>query len=43
MSEVPAGRSGTLEEFGKAFLCGADASFRVGQNILIDVGAVNVR
>ena len=43
MSEVPAGRFGTAEEFGKAcaFLCGADAGFIVGQNLLIDGGAVN--
>jgi 3-oxoacyl-[acyl-carrier protein] reductase len=44
MSEVPAGRFGTPEEFGKAcaFLCGSDAGFLVGQNFLIDGGAVNV-
>src|SRR5579864_5021918 len=44
MSDVPAGRFGTAEEFGKAcaFLCGADAGFIVGQNLLIDGGAVNV-
>jgi 3-oxoacyl-[acyl-carrier protein] reductase len=44
MAEVPAGRFGTPEEFGKAcaFLCGADAGFLVGQNLLIDGGAVNV-
>jgi 3-oxoacyl-[acyl-carrier protein] reductase len=43
MQEVPAGRFGTPEEFGKAcaFLCGADAGFIVGQNLLIDGGAVN--
>ena len=42
-SEVPAGRFGTPEEFGKAcaFLCGADAGYIVGQNLLIDGGAVN--
>lgn len=44
MLEVPAGRFGAPEEFGKAcaFLCGADAGFLVGQNLLIDGGAVNV-
>jgi len=44
MMEVPAGRFGTTEEFGKAcaFLCGADAGFIVGQNLLIDGGAVNL-
>ncbi len=43
MAEVPAGRFGTPEEFGKAcaFLCSADAGFVVGQNLLIDGGAVN--
>ncbi len=44
MAEVPAGRFGTPEEFGRAcaFLCSADASFIVGQNLLIDGGAVNM-
>lgn len=51
MAEVPAGRFGTPEEFGGtpeefgracAFLCSADAGFIVGQNVLIDGGAVNV-
>jgi 3-oxoacyl-[acyl-carrier protein] reductase len=44
MAEVPAGRFGTPDEFGRAcaFLCSADASFVVGQNLLIDGGAVNV-
>ncbi|HUC16718.1 MAG TPA: SDR family oxidoreductase [Acetobacteraceae bacterium] len=44
MTEVPAGRFGTPEEFGRAcaFLCSADAGFIVGQNLLIDGGAVNV-
>jgi len=43
MSEVPAARFGTAEEFGKAcaFLCGADAGYIVGQNLLIDGGVVN--
>jgi 3-oxoacyl-[acyl-carrier protein] reductase len=44
MAEVPAGRFGTADEFGKAcaFLCSADAGFIIGQNLLIDGGAVNV-
>ena len=44
MQEVPAGRFGTAEEFGKAcaFLCNADAGYIVGQNLLIDGGAVNL-
>jgi len=44
MLEVPAGRFGTAEEFGNAcaFLCSADAGFIVGQNLLIDGGAVNL-
>lgn len=44
MANVPANRFGTPEEFGKAcaFLCSADAGFIVGQNLLIDGGAVNV-
>ena len=44
MHEVPAGRFGTAEEFGKAcaFLCSADAGYIVGQNLLIDGGAVNL-
>ena len=44
MMDVPAGRFGTAEEFGKAcaFLCSADAGFIVGQNLLIDGGAVNL-
>jgi 3-oxoacyl-[acyl-carrier protein] reductase len=43
MAEVPANRFGTPEEFGRAcaFLCSAHAGFIVGQNILIDGGAVN--
>lgn len=42
-AEVPAGRFGTAGEFGKAcaFLCSADAGFIIGQNLLIDGGAVN--
>ena len=40
--EVPAGRFGTIEEFGAAaaFLCSAHAGYITGQNILIDGGAV---
>src|SRR5690242_6411873 len=43
MIEIPAGRFGTAEELGKAcaFLCSAEAGFIVGQNLLIDGGAVN--
>lgn len=42
-AEIPAGRFGTADEFGRAcaFLCSADAGFIVGQNLLIDGGAVN--
>jgi 3-oxoacyl-[acyl-carrier protein] reductase len=42
-AELPAGRFGTAEEFGKAcaFLCSADAGFIVGHNLLIDGGSVN--
>ena len=37
---IPAGRLGTLEEFGDycAFLCSAQASYVTGQNLLIDGG-----
>jgi 3-oxoacyl-[acyl-carrier protein] reductase len=40
---IPAGRYGTPEEFGAAcaFLCSKHAGFIVGQNILLDGGAVN--
>ncbi|MEI4231919.1 SDR family oxidoreductase [Roseovarius sp. D22-M7] len=40
---IPAGRYGTPEEFGAAcaFLCSRHAGFMVGQNILLDGGAVN--
>jgi len=40
---IPAGRYGTPEEFGAmcAFLCSQKAGFIVGQNILLDGGAVN--
>ena len=41
-AEIPAGRYGTIEEFGAAcaFLCSQHAGFIVGQNILLDGGAV---
>jgi 3-oxoacyl-[acyl-carrier protein] reductase len=44
VAENPAGRFGTPEEFGKAcaFLCSVDAGFIIGQNIVLDGGAVNV-
>jgi len=40
---IPARRYGTAEEFGAtcAFLCSQHAGFIVGQNILLDGGAVN--
>lgn len=40
---IPAGRYGTAEEFGAAcaFLCSCHAGFIVGQNILLDGGAIN--
>jgi 3-oxoacyl-[acyl-carrier protein] reductase len=40
---IPAGRYGTPDEFGAAcaFLCSQHAGFIVGQNILLDGGAVN--
>jgi 3-oxoacyl-[acyl-carrier protein] reductase len=43
-AEIPAGRFGTPDEFGGAcaFLCSADAGYIVGQNVLIDGGAVNL-
>jgi len=43
-AEVPAGRFGMPDEFGRAcaFLCSAHAGFIVGQNLLIDGGAVNL-
>ncbi|MHA1127555.1 MAG: SDR family oxidoreductase [Alphaproteobacteria bacterium] len=42
-STIPARRYGTSEEFGAtcAFLCSQHAGFIVGQNILLDGGAVN--
>ena len=43
MAEVPANRFGTPEEFGRAcaFLCSEHAGFIIGQNVLMDGGAVN--
>ena len=40
---IPAGRYGTREEFGAAcaFLCSTHAGFIVGQNLLLDGGALN--
>jgi 3-oxoacyl-[acyl-carrier protein] reductase len=40
---IPAGRYGTAAEFGAmcAFLCSDKAGFIVGQNIVLDGGAVN--
>jgi len=40
---IPAGRYGTSQEFGAAcaFLCSQYAGFIVGQNLLLDGGAVN--
>ncbi|MFU8897516.1 3-oxoacyl-[acyl-carrier protein] reductase [Roseinatronobacter thiooxidans] len=40
---IPAGRYGTAAEFGAAcaFLCSEHAGFIVGQNLLLDGGAVN--
>ncbi|MEP3637830.1 MAG: SDR family oxidoreductase [Paracoccaceae bacterium] len=40
---IPAGRYGTIEDFGAtcAFLCSVHAGFIVGQNILLDGGATN--
>ena len=42
-ASIPAGRYGTPEEFGAAcaFLCSQHAGFIVGQNLLLDGGAVN--
>ncbi len=42
-AEIPAGRIGTAAEFGAmaAFLCSNLAGFIVGQNILLDGGAIN--
>ncbi len=43
-ASIPAGRYGTIEEFGAAcaFLCSQHAGFIVGQNLLLDGGSVNV-
>lgn len=40
---IPAGRYGTAEEFGAtcAFMCSQHVGFMVGQNVLLDGGAVN--
>ena len=40
---IPAGRYGTIEEFGAtcAFMCSQHAGFMIGQNILLDGGATN--
>ena len=40
---IPIGRYGTPKEFGAAcaFICSQHASFMIGQNILLDGGAVN--
>ncbi len=42
-ASIPAGRYGTIEDFGAAcaFLCSERAGFIVGQNLLLDGGAVN--
>ena len=42
-ASIPAGRYGTSDEFGKAcaFLCSVHAGFIVGQNVLLDGGALN--
>ena len=42
-AEIPVGRFGTADEFGAtcAFLCSQHAAFIVGQNILLDGGAMN--
>jgi 3-oxoacyl-[acyl-carrier protein] reductase len=43
MASIPVGRYGTTDEFGAAcaFLCSQYAGFIVGQNILLDGGAMN--
>ena len=40
-ADIPAGRFGNIEEFGQAcaFLCGANAGYITGQNLLLDGGA----
>jgi 3-oxoacyl-[acyl-carrier protein] reductase len=41
MKAIPAGRFGDPTEFGQvcAFICSTQASYLVGQNILLDGGA----
>ncbi len=41
IASMPAGRLGTIEDFGTAcaFLCSAQASYITGQNLLVDGGA----
>ena len=41
LGEIPAGRLGTAAEFGSAcaWLCGAQAGYITGQNILLDGGS----
>jgi 3-oxoacyl-[acyl-carrier protein] reductase len=41
IAQTPAGRFGTIDEFGAvcAFLCGAQAGFITGQNLMLDGGA----
>ncbi|TRW98734.1 SDR family oxidoreductase [Paracoccus sp. M683] len=43
-ASIPAGTYGTAEDFGAtcAFLCSQQARFIIGQNILLDGGALNV-
>ena len=43
-ANIPAGTYGTAEDFGAtcAFLCSQQARFIIGQNILLDGGALNV-
>ena len=43
IANIPAGRYGTAQEFGAtcAFLCSQHAGFIIGQNILLDGGAMN--
>jgi 3-oxoacyl-[acyl-carrier protein] reductase len=44
IAKVPAGRAGEPDEFGAAcaFLCGTQAAFITGQNLLLDGGLVPV-
>jgi 3-oxoacyl-[acyl-carrier protein] reductase len=41
LGEIPAGRLGDAREFGAAcaFLCGAQAGYITGQNLLLDGGS----